>query len=70
MHNVLDGIFLPNRLESLLLSSKSAQDSIRSSTLYFKDTADQHDDIIANSPNIGYKSHWDLLHQWLSGSAL
>lgn len=47
-------------LESLLLSSKSAQDSLLSSALFFKDSAGHHDIVVSNSTNKGYSTRRDL----------
>lgn len=47
-------------LESLLLSSKSVQETLLSSALFFKDTAGSHNDTDANSANDGYKTRRNI----------
>ncbi|KAF8789562.1 hypothetical protein HNY73_007492 [Argiope bruennichi] len=42
--------------ESLLFSSKSSQDSLLSAALFRKDTAAEHDNVIAASTNEGFKA--------------
>nr|XP_015909764.2 uncharacterized protein F54H12.2-like [Parasteatoda tepidariorum] len=42
--------------ESLLLSSKSSQNSMLTSALFFKDTAGKHDEVKDDSTNAGFKS--------------
>ena len=46
-------------LESLLLYSKSAQDSLLSASMFHKDTAGQHDSIGANSANAGFTARYN-----------
>lgn len=47
-------------LESLLLTSKSRQDSILSSACFFKDTAGHHDAVTENSANTGFNTRHNL----------
>ena len=45
-------------LESLLLTSKSAQDTLLSTTLFHKDTAGFHDIVVSNTTNLGYTKRY------------
>lgn len=47
-------------LESLLLSSKSVQESMLTSSAFYKDSASKHDDITAASTNSGFVSRRNL----------
>lgn len=50
-------------LESLLFSSKSTQQSMLTSSLFYKDTASYHDDVGANSSNEGFVARRVLFKQ-------
>lgn len=47
-------------LESLLFSSKLAQESMLTSSLFYKDTASKHNDVALASGNIGFTSRRNL----------